>query len=183
MSANVSHTRDWAVLRSAAQEMQAYLLSDQWAWPVRGDVRLTPGTWLLSCRRLQVLTDALAAERDELIAMAQRERTRWAAAWRKKVAEDAEKRLRLWRSYVLEMVTEVRPSQAEYAAQVQQRVMLALLDEEDGLDLRLQHLCVELDDLLHGRGRAGDFVWPAVYAVQFDRQQFWYLYYSVKVDE
>jgi hypothetical protein len=180
MSEIVGSVQDWAILRSAAQEMQAYLLSDQWAWPVRRDARLTPGTWLLSCRRLRALSDVRsAAERDALIAKAQQERARWMAAWRKKSAEDAEKRLRLWRNYLLEMVDEGHASKAEYAAQVQHRVMLTLLDEDGALDVGLRHLCAELDTLLRMSGGLGGFVWPTMYAAEFDREMFWYLYYSL----
>lgn len=173
---------DWAMLRVAAQEMEAYLLSGQQSWPVRGDARLTPGGWLLSSRCLQALPLSVleVAERDGLIAAAERTRQRWRAAWRKKALADARQRVTVWRAYLQDVLLEERPSVAEYAVQVRGRAMLTLLEQSGDLGAMEQRECLALDAQLWQHGRPGAFVWEADCAAGFDVQQFWYLYYCLK---
>ncbi len=182
--------QDAAFVRSAAQELEDYLLSASLFWqlsgqkgaPLRGDSdQLTPGNLLLNLARLEGWQQAGAAvDESTLTAMAAIQQTRecWKSAWWKKSAQDWEHRLGLWRHYLAEWKAEAAAQlPAEYGYHIRQRVILDLLIADGGVHpLESASRLQPLDGALRRKVGKGKFVWHEALQVRFPLPEYWYLY-------
>lgn len=161
---------DQKFIEEALPQLQAYLLSEELYWALGGMLpRLTPGSLLLSLRRLEAVNPALAGTlRGQLEGV----QFRWRSAWEKKTARETASRLRSWMQFLEEQNRDDSPSRAYYAASVRERVILQLLQPG-------AQAFSGADALLRRRFRPGAFVWEAVYQPVFPPDAFWFLYGSL----
>lgn len=189
-------SHDAAFLRSAAEVLEDYLLSDVLFWPLQrekgtmlgGDSdQLTPGNLLLSRARLG---DAASADPSLAGALKQIEKIRreWKSAWLNKCEKEWNQRMRLWVRYLDELKRESSPIlPADFAFHVRQRVILHLLGlEMSVLPPEKQTMLQNADDLLRSISQAGEFIWQKNLQGHFPVSTFWYLYLKTgkeKTDE
>ena len=165
-------TEDRRFIEAALPELQTYLLSDVLFYPLSHPLpRLTVGGLLLAQRRLHAYEDAspLDLRLDTL-------RNKWRAAWEKKVAQEFETRLTLWRNY-LDDCREEDTLLENYAREVRWRVMLGLLSAElpaDSSELNA------LDQRLRTKFRMGEFIWDEALVSEFSQDDYWFLYGKLK---
>lgn len=182
--------QDAAFIRSAAGELEDYLLSASLFWqlsgekgvPLRGDSdQLTPGNLLLSMARLegwqQAGTSVDESTRAAIIAIDQT-RNRWQSAWWKKCDQDWNHRFGLWRRNLAEWKQETRGQMpAEYAYHVRQRVILDLLIADGGVHpLEGMSRLQPLDSVLRQWAGKGKFIWHEALQARFPLPDYWYLY-------
>jgi hypothetical protein len=185
---------DWALLRLALPDLQAYLLSNDLHWPLHPAVptpgslqipQLTLGTLILSQTRLSALP--LDAKRqEELVVISQKiqlVRNEWRSNWSRKAAQEAPARLNLWRQYVHELCGDFRGYTPFYPTEVRQRAILHLLRDEilEGISAKDDEQLSRLDALLRGVTRSGPFVWEAEAQRAFAQEEYWFLYVTVNL--
>ncbi len=179
-------TRDLGLLRSIAADLEAYLKSDvvYWSLTDSGSIRqhypqLTLGGLLFAQARLQAMAGRLSPpQHTELAEVSQRIagiRARWRANWLRKAEREAATRLNAWARAVRE------PSQGDYPAAVQSRLMLALLLDDAGDESApglagARARLSTLDSLLRGRFEPGRFALDDDLQPAFPAEAFWYLY-------
>lgn len=158
--------QDLLYLDAGLRELQDYLLSRELYWPLSAASslpRLTLGGLLLAMQRLGPRADSQAAQIEAL-------RSKWRTAWDAKASREVRARGDLWRSYLQDYRESPDSHAGEYAQQVRNRAMLALLGEEsDPLDESVKSMFV-----------AGDFVWESECAGYFPRDAFWFLFGKLK---
>ena len=163
---------DRQFLEAALPELQTYLLSNTLFYPLTHPLpRLTLGGLLLAQRCLHAYEDA-----SPLDLRLDMPRIKWRAAWEKKVAQELETRLMLWRNYLNEQRHNDELGDY-YAHEVRLRVMLGLLSTELGHE---PDELTALDQLLRAKFRSGEFVWDEVLSKEFSRDDFWFLYGKMK---
>ena len=184
---------DWALIRAARPELQAYLLSNDLYWPLRltartpGSVQVPPltiGNLILSRARLSALAlpDDRQAELAEISRCITEIRGDWRSNWGRKAHREYAARLKLWQQYFHEMRSESHVHASVYANEVRQRVILHLLVEEM-LEAPPQpevDLLRGLDETLRSLLRPGPFVWEPEVERAFPRAVFWFLYGMVQ---
>jgi hypothetical protein len=179
-------SQDFSILRTAASDLQQYLLSPVLYWPVEGGSsspgqapRLTPGNLLLAQARLNVLAlpAQQTAERARLNSQVDEIRTQWVIAWQRKAASEFSARLNLWNEAVKGLASSLAQAARLYSQDVRWRVMLELLLTEGGESLNIG-LLVPVDARLRAFGKLGPFVWPPEVETAFSFQRFWFLYLS-----
>ncbi len=171
---------DLDILRSAASEMEQYLLSHVLYWPVEGGSRehgqppsLTPGNLLLAQARL-----AAAGPQEEFARLnAQVEPTcrRWASAWAAKASHEFPARLEQWNHAVRELAASPAQAARLFAQDVRVRVLLELLLA----GLKNPQLVPQLqpaDLKLRSLSKTGSFVWDLSLQTAFPSSTYWYLY-------
>lgn len=183
---------DWALLRLALPDLQAYLLSSDLHWPLHpaaptpGSLQipqLTLGTLILSQTRLSALP--LDEKQQEELAVISQEiqlvRKEWRSNWSRKAAQEAPARLNLWRQYVQELSGDIRGYAPFYSTEVRQRAILHLLRNEilEGISTKDDEQLSTLDALLRGVTRFGPFVWEAETQHAFAQEEYWFLYVAV----
>lgn len=183
---------DWIFLKTAAPDLQEYILSNEMYWTLRpvqrapGGVQvpqLSIGNLLLSRARLAAanLSAGEQAELAEVQRAIDAVRSEWRANWARKAGQEFHSRLNLWQQYLRELRGDARPSAGFYAREVRNRAILQLLTAEiEGVvpENELEQLRL-LDGILHGVGRPGPFVWEPELADGFDQQAYWFLYRDV----
>ena len=76
---------------------------------------------------------------------------------------------------------EGEPSQASYAYQVRDRVILDLLDAELSIAGEMEHQnMLVLDQTLHKLTKPGTFIWEMDIRPGFPIEKYWYLYVSIQ---
>ncbi len=179
-------SHDAAFIRSAAEVLEDYLLSEVLFWPLQrekgamlgGDSdQLTPGNLLLSLTRLG---DTASSDPSLVGALQQIEKVRqqWKSAWLNKGQKEWEQRMRLWLRYLDDLKRESIPVlPVDYPFHVRQRVILHLLGLEIGkLPAEKRTLLQNADEFLRSISQAGDFVWQKNLQTRFPASSFWYLY-------
>lgn len=154
-------------------ELQTYLLSQELYWPLGGSLpRLTPGSLLLSLRKLQAL-DPAAGER--LLRQCQEVRQPWQSAWKQKTARETANRLRLWGEFLAEAQADPQRQGHSYRSEVRGRVILQLLLTE--LPNAPERAPLSgLDAVLRQRLQPGPFLWQPELQPAFTEPDFWFLY-------
>lgn len=178
---------DLHILEAMAAEMDTYLAQETLFWRMMqpGTPMLTLGGYLMRQHRLLALHPFLGEGEQERLntAVAQ-----FDAALVEKVVRCEQKahteidaRLRQWREYLNEAEWERNPLHNAYPTAVEARVMLAVLvDKLQESPYQLQATVVpriaQLDILLRGRWKAGDFIWFPEWAAAYPPDRYWWLY-------
>ncbi len=178
-------------LAAFAQVLEQYLLSNELYWPPGISARggetpypsLTPGSLCLFRRQARARSSGMPGEAefiriDNSIANILKA---WQVAWARKAAQDFHARLQLWNNYLDDFREKPEANLDRYPYEISRRVQLELLQRDvkqlPDADYSLLGL---LDRRLKGVFQPGEFVWEPVLAVEFPRQEFWYLYGKVK---
>ncbi len=165
---------DWAIMETAASDLESYLLAKDLYWLVKGG-RLSPGNILLSQARLRAVPQNLD-RLEPMAASIEQTRAHWRSAWKDKADREFGERLRLWRQYLADTGVGENTSQTEYKTQVRLRAMLQLLSADLGLNPQNELELGNLDEKLRLISRAGNFVWQSVLAPGFAKEEYWFLY-------
>jgi hypothetical protein len=178
------YEKDHVFILSTVEVLSDYLLSSKLYWPFSTSagpeqVSLTPGTLLLSTRRIQALSGGKVDAADLSSAMKKIEDTikQWRANWIKKCEAEVPSRLNLWQNYLKDLVEDRYSSRNDFSHEVRHRVILALLEDDLGKLIPAEVKREEsVDQLLHSLSGVGDFVWEAELKNAFPKNQFWFLY-------
>ena len=158
--------QDLRYLDASLRELQDYLLSKVLYWSLSASSSLPPltlGGLLLARQRLGPRADAQAAQIEAI-------RSKWRTAWDAKASHEVRARGDLWKNYLQDYRESPESYISEYAQQVRNRAMLALLGEESD----------PLDEFVESMFVAGDFVWESECAGYFPRDAFWFLFGKLK---
>ncbi|MCJ7433759.1 MAG: hypothetical protein MUO77_09765 [Anaerolineales bacterium] len=158
--------QDLQYLDTGLSDLQDYLLSKELYWPLSASAslpRLTLGGLLLARQRLGPRADSQAAQIEAI-------RSKWRTAWDAKASREVRARSDLWTNYLQDYRESPESHVSEYAQQVRNRAMLALLGEESNL----------FDESIKGMFVSGDFIWESECAEFFSRDTFWFLYGKLK---
>lgn len=178
--------KDQAFLRSAVDELEAYLLSSELYWqmtPVKQDrgvrnlMSLTPGNLMISLIKIKNYPwgEAERATFEPLLKRIEVEISKWRSAWRKKVERELTARLKQWQDYLAEVDTD--DALVDYSFKVRNRAILDCFDPRDAsLNTAQNSLLNLLDDRLKRLTVTGEFVWEPEVAGGFKPDVFWYLY-------
>lgn len=179
-------SRDVAILAAMSAEMDDYFRHEVLFWPMaEGNMpRLTLGGYFLRQHRLTALNNLLtpAEQRKVAEAIAQftevtKERV---VAIEMRVEQELQVRLRHWQTSLRDW-QEQSPGMPLYAAGVEERAMIAALlarfSQAPGVVMaQLPVRIAGLDQVLRGRFRSGDFVWPAPWQPAYPEPLYWWLY-------
>jgi hypothetical protein len=169
--------RDSRFLSAALPDLEQYLLSESLYWPLGGSLpRLTPGALLLALRRLEAL-DPFAARKwqaqfDSVCAKRR-------SVWEQKTIQEIRNRLRLWSASLAEWQSDEAENRADYAGEVQGRVILQLLLGQVNAPEEATALA-GLDHWLRVKLKPGSFLWEPRLARAFSQEEFWFLYGNLK---
>jgi hypothetical protein len=158
--------QDLQYLDAGLPELQDYLLSKVLYWPLsasRSLPSLTLGGLLLARQRLGPRADSQAAQIESL-------RSKWRTAWDAKASHEVRARSDLWKNYLQDYRESPESYVGEYAQQVRNRAMLALLGEESDPS----------DEFVKSKFVFGDFIWENECAQNFPRDVFWFLFGKLK---
>jgi hypothetical protein len=180
--------QDLTYIRSAAPDLEQYLLSGVLFWPLNvkgkgrapaGATQLTIGNLLLSMKRLETAAAAGLVKGEELTKLftdIERFRQRWKSNWDKKAAQEIVSRLKQWDHYLSELDSE-KGRRGEYPYNIRQRVILGLLlADQDRPNPRDQAYLEALDRRLKNATHASSFVWESTLQNGFPSDGYWYLY-------
>jgi hypothetical protein len=158
--------QDLQYLDAGLSELQDYLLSKVLYWTLSAPSSLSPltlGGLLLAKQRLGFRADSQATQIEVL-------RLKWRTAWDAKASHEVRARGDLWKNYLQDYRDSPESYVSEYAQQVRNRAMLALLGEEsDPFDESVKSMFI-----------SGDFVWESECAGNFPRDVFWFLFGKLK---
>jgi hypothetical protein len=179
---------DWRYLKTAADDLESFILAPQDSWPIAGTDRrggprdtgrLTIGYLMLARQRLKALPqddprqDALREANERIDQV----RTRWRANWGRKAEKEFNKRLNLWNNYVNDLLDDTGRQLSGYPEASRWRVMLKFLkDEAARIDPAGIAAVNGLDRRLRTVGRDGPFVWEPEIEPAFPQEDYWYLY-------
>jgi hypothetical protein len=173
---------DQLFYEAGISELQDYLLSENLYWrlsyPKAGELpMLTIGGLLLARRRLQ---NAPHADLDALDFNLHTLRSKWRAAWERKVRHEIRARTELWHNFLADYRHAPEQHADAYPQEVRWRVIIHLLLQEiEDLPAETEVL-TELDRILRLSFIPGQFVWEPELASSFERDPFWYLYGKLK---
>jgi hypothetical protein len=175
-----------SVARAMLNELEAYLKSDVLFWQVDPNElgsrmpQLTIGGLLEALLRAQAAgTAGIESMRVALETIRQRHMVRYLD----RAEKEAGSRLNLWSAY-LDDYTRDRDAADYYANEVRTRLKIDLLlneleTERRGLEVRLR--IDLLDRRLSGVFMPGEFVWDERLAVWLPKDEYWWLYGSLRV--
>jgi hypothetical protein len=175
---------DRALIQSARDDLQRYLLSAELFWQTNSgsgsqQMSLTSGALLLSLRRYAVLSSGRSGSTDLAPALQKIEKTinQWRSNWIKKCEKEIPVRLTLWQNYLQDLLDDPYRSNNGFAYEIRNRVMIALLEDDLGhVSSADQKRIANVDQILKSLTIPGDFVWDPELAIAFSRDAFWFLY-------
>lgn len=182
---------DVGYLRTAAGLLEKYLLSKDIYWKISARSpagepaypSLTIGGMLLALRRLRArqlepeLNQAATHLRDDIDST----RSRWRAAWGEKAIGEFRMRLNLWRDYLEDFRSNPEANVSIYSYSIGRRVMLQLLmDDVSEIPQAEKHFLEGLDGILAAILVPGDYIWEEDLSPGFPRNEFPYLYGTLK---
>ena len=188
----VSQQYDLGYLKAGLSQLEEYLLSSQLFWTVGAShlpgepiyPQLTIGTLLLSIKRLQAREGERGGSEyfDELSELDKIER-QWKSAWIQKATREFHARMNLWRNYLDDYRKSPADNHDRYAFEVSRRVVLELLQPYiDESSKKHSQLLTDLDALLRINFMPGNFIWEKDIKQGFPRNNYWYLYGSLKAN-
>ena len=182
---------DFGYFQAGVELLDDYLLSPQIYWtlgarpPAREPVypQLTLGGLLLTGAKLRArsLPSDMAATFARLDVKLETHSHQKRVAWEQKGSKEFRSRLKLWGDYLEEYRKDPASHQDRYGYEVGRRVMLQLL-EPFAVDLHPaeQELYHGLDGILRAVLLPGNFVWESDTIGGFPRENFWYLYGTLR---
>jgi len=182
---------DLGYMDAAVDLLERYLLSRQIYWKMiasapTGDPpypSLTLGGLLLALARTRArqLNPKQTQQFTQLVGEIDIVRSKWRTAWENKAQDEYRSRLNLWRDFLEEFRQEPEDNADRYHYEVGRRVMLHLLDGETrGIPPAEHQMLAGLDSILSGLLVPGEFIWGKELAAGFSRDEFPYLYGTLK---
>lgn len=180
---------DWAFVNAALPQLEAFLISQTWDYPLGYQnpkagvtLRLTVGNIILSlkCLSAGVWFNQHTEETTHLIAKVTDIKEKWKANWKNKVHAELPVRLNQWQFALQEMYEQKSVSRGEFSSHVRTRVILEILiNEVDGLSDEMVERLSEMDFRLRQGGRAGAFLWDNELAPVFNKDDYWFLFFDL----
>jgi hypothetical protein len=188
----VSQQYDLGYLKAGLSQLEDYLLSNQLYWTLGAShppgepiyPQLTIGTLLLAIKRLQTRAGEGSGTEyfDELSELNKIER-QWNSAWIQKATREVHARMNLWRNYLDDYRISPADNYDRYAFEVSRRVVLELLQPYiDEASNKNNQLLTNLDAVLRINFMPGNFIWEKDIKQGFPRNNYWYLYGSLRVN-
>ena len=178
---------DLKILESMAAKMAEYLDSKDVFWPkIDSDpVQPTIGGYLMRQDRLQALAGTLLneAERQRLQAAVEQFDqvvSRKKDRFEHKAKQELPARVRQWEQKLQELLKDEFPSPAYYRADVEERVIAAVLSDHIQAAPSVTEQLQRLDQQLRQRWTPGAFVWPAEWKPAYPESAYWWLYGKLK---
>jgi uncharacterized protein YukE len=175
-----SAEKDRAYLEAGIPQLEDYLLSDELFWPItaRGYnlPRLTIGGLLIAKVRLQARGERI----QDLTARLDAVRSKWRVAWEIKAGREFQSRFGLWGNYLTDYRQNPEGHADSYPHEVRNRAMLQLLMTELPSELPQREALSSLDGALRSSMVPGDFVWDPDLQSGFPREEYWFLYGTLK---
>ena len=170
-------------LRSANNELEMYLLSNQLYWhmacPGIGQSPLTPGNLLFTKAIIDGSTLNAFQQGDYERVWQQIENTRmkWNALWQKKASMEFFARLRIWENALIDFIDSRDIPLPHYRNETRGRVILQLLLADTGKKiLGGSERLLSMDKNLRLVFNPGKFIWKSPLEPIFPKEEFWYLY-------
>lgn len=180
--------QDLTYIRSAAPDLEAYLLSSVLYWPLNvmgkdkapaGATQLTIGNLLLAMKRLEAASTAGLLDAENLSPVLDKIgeiRRRWKSNWDRKATQEIASRLKQWDHYLSEWDND-KGSRGDYPYNIRQRVILGLLvADRERPNPHDQAYLAALDQRLRYATRESPFVWDSALQLGFPPDVYWYLY-------
>ncbi|MEK6256197.1 MAG: hypothetical protein N2C13_02625 [Chloroflexota bacterium] len=182
---------DLTYLSWVAEELKAYLLSNELYWPSGARFSsgntpsnpITPGNLLFAQTMLEIrlqageLDSKNEAEFKEVSQQIDAIQQEWRSAWENKVSRDLQSRLRQWIDKLDEIGKMGGDLSAYYSSAVRERVLITLLaDELSGDTFPEAELLAIQDQRLRKISSESEFVWEEKLEGGFDKTKHWYLY-------
>ncbi len=169
---------DRIFLSSAADELDEYLASTVYEWPLRSSrISLTPGRVLLSLARcsVQAMPDSsFVIQMDSIRRTIQSNKIRW----QKKMTIEYPRRLMVWENMIHDYYEEGLDQ--SYSAQVTHRVILKLLERESvPVEVKQVNRLEAVDEITKRIITVGEFIWDSQLQIAFDETDYWFLYCKI----
>lgn len=179
--------QDLQFIESACQNLDDYLLSDHFYWPVDHETnrdgvsfsRATIGLIRLVTEQLRAirLSEEQTARLKEVNKIIENNQLKWKVAWGKKVTAEFNSRLNLWQKFIQECISDKKVLLSGFRSSLINRTILQLLlldlpKDEAGLVLALH----EADQWLRETLPEGSFIWDDDFQHSFPPGKFWFLY-------
>lgn len=183
---------DLTILESMAAKMDEYLDSQDVFWSkIDSDpVQPTVGGYLMRQDRLQALAGTLLNEVERRRLQATVEQFDQVVSRKKdrfehKVQQELSARVRQWEQKLQDLLKDEFPSPAYYRADVEERVIAAvLIDHIQAIPATVASSVTEqlqrLDQQLRQNWTPGAFVWPAEWKSAYPESAYWWLYGKLK---
>lgn len=156
--------KDLAYLESGVRELERYLHSDELYYPIGHRLpQLTLGSILLWLRR-----GGPPTAKFEMQVMAIR--SKWPAAWEAKAERELRSRSELWMNYLSDYREDPKSESRLYGQNVRYRAMINLLGQANHAS----------DTFLRSVFKPGAFIWEPESEPNFPREDFWFLFGSIK---
>lgn len=174
---------DLSFFKAGIPDLPDYLLSEKLYWPLSLPKSsqlpmLTIGGLLLARKRLEAADGPKLGPLDFEM---HTQRSKWRAAWERKVRREVRARTELWHNFLSDYRHNPESHVNAYPQEIRWRVMIHLLLKElDSLPPEAEAL-TELDRVLRFSFVPGRFIWDPELAPFFERDPFWFLYGTLKM--
>lgn len=169
----MDHEQAREFLRYAIPDLENYLLSDKLYWQVRSDfVSLTIGNLLFENKIIYAYDRSESRKFSEQINVIQ---GKWQVHWKNKVLREIKNRIKLWAEFLEQTRNEGSVSEAYYRTSVRQRVIITLLNHQNGSSDIFAELH-GLDQIVLGLKPKSGFVWQQELRIVFPEDEYWFLY-------
>jgi len=183
---------DLIIIEDIAAEMPEYLRSSLLFWPRVSNKLVQPsigGFWVRQHRLQRLKEKLLTASEQQRLARAIQSfdntcmDQRW--SFHQKARQEFEARIRQWAEILTELLEDEPPSMNYYRSDVEVRAIVeAIKSHQDIVPIEAEKSTLErireLDHHLQENWVIGPFIWPAGWEAAYPRQQYWWLYGSVK---
>jgi hypothetical protein len=173
--------KDIFYLKSSVEELENFLLSDD-TIRILPDLTLSVGGILLANYKLNAAGLSSSVSSDWATLMEIREN--WKTTWKGKCSAEYKMRLRQWGDFILGMASDKNEPSTAFKHQVRNRVILHfLLLELPDQSAELIESLSRKDKILEKYSVDNEFVWENVLESGFPRDEFWYLYRTMKYEK
>jgi len=190
MSTNYKFGRDINQAASMAEFLEGYVRGNQLygyaAGLFSGMPGLTVGSLVMRLRRLDVLRDHLkdhqSKKLDKVIDTYMQVRTDWTYHYTGKVQREAHSRIDAMKAFFYECSDNMRGCIANYKPEISRRTIVQeLVREMNALNIEDSDLITKIEDTdnkLRKVTEKADFQWSDILQPAYERNEFWWLYYS-----
>jgi hypothetical protein len=171
------------------EALEPYVYQDQLYMPIGGGLfspmpALTIGAVLLRLRRLHTLRDQMTDSQqrmlDGLLEQNRKVWNEWRVHYEKKLAEEANSRLKLLSGYLHDCREDPRACASNFPAEALRRTIVQeitnFMDEEGIHSAEIDRGAARVDSQLRGYVKPGQFVWSPALQAAYPKDRFWWLY-------
>ncbi len=188
LSAKEKLVKDLQVAGQMVDKMEEYLNSDEIFWQKIDDDLVPPtfgGYWLREHRLLalqdKLLDSAQQSQLKTIVAKFDRFYERNRLKVDAKAQQELTARVRQWGNDLEELLRDDFPSMAYYNADVEVRVIIAILFDklqQDSVQISaaVSSQLDRLDKQLKKRWQSDKFIWPIEWAAAYPQDEYWWLY-------